>query len=394
MDNRTIAYVSRGKLHIKSGGDAAREIESKFGESVRNRAAAIERKSAWKTKGSGAQFGSGGLLWGQTDPEPTAIRIAVAGLTRGRAPGELLYALETSTVSGVFAFDAESNVEDRLFHSADHRVQHLHARAGHDLVACNVHHDNGTANIAVMQSDGSDLTIVTEGDSVDVAPRWVPGQDRQIVYQSAGLGRTAEGARGGVGPFSIQKIDLRKGELETLAEDPRFDFLGPQIGGDGALYYIKRPYSGAPGGEASVSIVRTLLDAILFPFRLLVALFQFLNFFTIRYTGKPLASSGGARQKSADMKRMLVWGNVIDAERNAARGGDDDTPSIVPSTWQLCRQSGGETKVIAKGVVSFDLDDAGGLVFSNGSAVYAIDAAGKKTRVCTADQIEHVVLLA
>jgi len=39
---------------------------------------------------------------------------------------------------------------------------------------------------------------------------------------------------------------------------------------------------------------------VLLPFRLLYAVFQFLNFFIVRYTGDTLTGTGNARQKHAE----------------------------------------------------------------------------------------------
>ena len=352
MNAITVAYVSRGKLFIKEAGDPAREIESAFGEAVRSRAHAGE--------------------------------LVVAGVTRGREQGELLYALETDSVNGVFAFDTDANVEARLFHSADHRVQHLHARGGNDFVVCDVFQSNGASSIAVMQADGSDITIVTEGDAVDLAPRWIPGEDRTIVYQSAGVGRSDSGTRVGLGPFSIQKIDLRKGKLETLAEDPKVDFLAPQIAADGALYFITRPYEAGGGDARSGSFVEAIRAGFFIVLRFLIQILRTL-------IGKGSTTRDAAHASAP----LLLWGTRVDAARNAALPSDEDTPALVPSSWRLCKRSpAGEIAVVANGVVSFDLDAAGGLVFSNGSAIYAIDAHGAKTRVCTGDAIEQVALLA
>ncbi len=57
-----------------------------------------------------------------------------------------------------------------------------------------------------------------------------------------------------------------------------------------------------------------LLGVILIPWRLLQAIFQFFNFFTIRYTGKQLdptaQEGGGSARRPLDVERMIVWGNV------------------------------------------------------------------------------------
>jgi hypothetical protein len=55
------AYLEQGKLRLHAGG-AGVTVESEFGRSLRERAAQIQHRHAWKTQGRGAQFMTG-MLW-------------------------------------------------------------------------------------------------------------------------------------------------------------------------------------------------------------------------------------------------------------------------------------------------------------------------------------------
>jgi hypothetical protein len=256
-------------------------------------------------------------------------------------------------------------------------------------VACSVLHKDASASIAVMTAEAADLTEVTEGDSQDQAPSWAPDGAR-IVYQSAGIGRDRQGRPLGLGPFEIHELDLAGGEVRTLASDPARDLLGPKLDGQGTLYYIRRPYRRLHGA----SLGRVMLDFVLFPARLLFALFQYLNFFTARYTGRPLTSAGGPQRKGVDVQQMMVWGNLIDAQRAAGEGGDDDPAAVVPRTWELVRQPrGGQADVLARSVLSFDLYPDGEIVYSTGSAVYRLTPDRRRERACVDARIEQVVAL-
>lgn len=387
-----IAYLAKGRLHVKDGDGAPRVVESTFGLAVRDRAVRATNVHSWKSQGRGAQFMSGGAIWGMPQRDPAAMRIAVTSVARAREPGRLLYALETDEVAGLFSVDLAGGEEKRLFHGNSFRVQHPAARPEVELIACSVPQAAGTANLAVMRADGSDLLEVTEGDSLDTAPAWVPGQP-QLVFQSAGLGRDRAGNFLGYGPFALNRIDLKSGAIETLVEAPDRDHLGPKVADDGTVWCIRRPWT----TEVKPSFLRFLLDAVLLPWRLLVALFQWLNFFVVRYTGKPLSSSGDARQQAADMQRMLVWGNLIDADREAkaARARGDEAPDLVPPTWELVRIPPGKpAEVVAKGVLAFDLCPDGSPVYSNGSAIFHLPPGGKPERVHKDEQIDQVVALA
>jgi hypothetical protein len=227
---------------------------------------------------------------------------------------------------------------------------------------------------------------VTEGDSVDTAPHWIPGAERQLVFQSAGVGRNREGHFAGIGPYGIQKLDVNSGELVCLREDPRYDFLTPRMTDDGALYFIRRPH--LTGREFHP--VRLLKDIFLFPFRLIYALFQYLQFFSMRYTGKKL-SSGGARSRELDLQQMMIWGNQVSAQTGR---NQQEAAALVPNSWELIRSfPGQDDEVLAKGVLAFDVSRDGSLAYSNGSAIFARTPKGETERLVVESLIERVLVL-
>ena len=101
-------------------------------------------------------------------------------------------------------------------------------------VVCAVRGPAGTSHLGIMRSDGSELREITEGETLDLAPTWIPGKE-QIVFQSAGLGRDRDGTFMGYGSISIQKLDLATSAMTTLVEDERFDHLVPRMAPDGGL---------------------------------------------------------------------------------------------------------------------------------------------------------------
>jgi hypothetical protein len=390
MTARAVAWLARGQLHLRAPDGAVRALESRFGETVAGRALQIEQKHAWKTQGRGAQFMSGGLLWGTRPDQGAAMPYVITSLTRGRAPGELLYSLETREIAGVFAVRDGGADEQRLFHGNDRRVRHLSADATRGLIACSLGKPTGVACLAVMPSDSLDLSEVTEGDVLDAAPSWVPGPGRRLVYHSSGIARDKAGFVTGIGPAAVRQVDLDRGEVETLAEDPRHDLLAPRRAASGDLYFLRRPWRGTD----RPTVWGATRDFLLFPARLLFAFFQWLNFFSVRYSGKPLTTAGGPRKEGADIRQMMIWGNLVDAEQAAREGADkgDDPPDLVPPSWQLVRRSpAGEEAVLARGVVAFDLADDGALVYTNGAAIWALGADGTKERLCVDRQVEQVV---
>jgi hypothetical protein len=383
-----ILYLSNGRLFFKGDGAPPTEIESAFAQSVRQRAFELNRRHAWKSQGRGAQFMSGlsgAALWGAGSNDPVDMAINMMGCCRG-ANGDIFYSIQSPEISGVLLLRA-GQPETRLLHTADFRVGHLAAQPGTGRLAMSVRH-RGDATIAVMDADGSAFAEVTQGESVDESPYWFPNGQNRIAFQSAGLARNPQGQYVGTGPYSILSLDLDSGQMTTLAEDPKLDFLGPQIDTDGTLYCIRRPYRLAQARFRPLQIIE---DILLFPFRLIYAFFQYLNLFTMMYTGKPLAKSGVARERYADQQRMTVWGNLIEARKNAPKG-DDDAPGLVPDSWELCRMaSNGAMEVVAKGVLSFDLESNGSLIYCNGSTICRRSAAGEISKLHRDVMIQQVV---
>jgi hypothetical protein len=122
--------------------------------------------------------------------------------------------LETPEISGIFLLREEGRDEQRLYHTADFRVGQV--CSGKGRLAFVVRHKGGGSSIAVMEADGSGFAEVTEGDTIDLAPRWLPDSRHELVFQSAGIGRTEAGVWAGQAPFTVQQLDLEIGAVATL----------------------------------------------------------------------------------------------------------------------------------------------------------------------------------
>jgi hypothetical protein len=389
----SVAYVATGKLHLKYDGAAPRPVESKFAHEVRERLMRVAQRNAWKTQGTGAQFMYGRLmnsriLWGQDAEDEEGIVISVRSLTRGSDKGHVLYALGGPGVNGLFSFNPETLNETRVVHGADHLYDDLSLDRTHNLVACSTPKRDGSSSIAVMSVDATDYGELTEGDSLDFNPSWVPGERRELVYASSGIARDQQGNARSFAPTVIHRLDVDAAQLEVIAEEKGADLIRPAMTADGTLYYIRRPHV----GPAKPSFWRANLDFLMFPVRLLFALMQFLNFFTTRYGGKQLTTAGNANQRGADVKQMMAWDNLIRA-REKAKETDADPESLVPSSWVLVRQRGMKTETIAKGVGCYDVSEDGTIVYTNGGAIYHVDADGARTKVCDGQYISHVIAL-
>src|SRR5262249_46588986 len=99
---------------------------------------------------------------------------------------------------------------------------------------------------------------------------------------------------------------------------------------------------------------------------------------------------GNARRRGADIRQMMVWENLMEANEEADEG---EPRAMVPKTFQLVRQKGIRSEAVARNVVAYDLGADGTIVYSTGTAVYAVTADGKRQRLCEAGNISHIVAL-
>jgi hypothetical protein len=384
-----IAYISQGTLYLWSAGQPVREIESEFGRGIQERTQRMNAKQLWKNRSLMEMMMPPGVAKKmQEQAAATLPNIAITSICKVDA-GRLLYALESDNVSGVFSYEIARDKENRMYHNADHKVSHLALHADEKLIACSTAYPDGTTNIATMPIDGARPRDITEGDSIDLAPRWISGQGKALVYQSAGLARSTEGYICGRGAFAISKLDFGKQEVVTLAEDPKSDLLGPQMDAQGWLYYIRRPYK-----QRQVGILQMLKSILLIPVHFVQAIYAWLDFFTRQYTGKSLMSTGNERQ-AIETKFIKAWGEFIQPEtlKRGNKNVEIDAPALVPETWQLVRQGQkGSPEVLASGVLHYDLAADGTIFYTNGSAIFQISAQGERQRLLVDKWIENLAI--
>lgn len=137
----------------------------------------------------------------------------------------------------------------------------------------------------------------------------------------------------------------------------------------GDLYFIKRPYE-----PPHTTVGNLLLDTLMFPFRLLRAVFHYLNFFSMMYSKKPLTSAGGPRINE-DAKTLILRGKRIETEKALKKLQPiQGAPSLVPQTWQLvrCKQNGEQT-IIATHVASYCINNDDHIIYSNGCGVFYVN---------------------
>ena len=362
----SLAFISDGKLFYQAPGQELRELQSPHVRTVIDRMERHQQLHGWK---EGTAFSSS--FTGRDRHMSTDAVGIQATSAQFAAHDRVLYFLRDVSFGGLFEYDLLQDTEKRLLHKQYLSLEDLRLHPDGQQLLCAQHTRNGAANIVVMDADGGNYRELTSGDTVDTSPAWVPGQANAVLFQSSGLARNPEGYVLAQGPTSIQMVDTAAGSLTTILDDPRWDFLQPRVGANGFLYFIRRPYEVPRYGMESA-----VADTLLFPFRVLRALFHYLNFFSLMYSRKPLITASGPAVR-ADLKDILIKGKRLDAEAALRTGVPlNGVPSLVPASWKLvCRSTQGEEQVLASHVASFDIASDGTILFSNGYGVFALEGA-------------------
>lgn len=220
-----LAFISNGKMFLHVPGQELRELQSPHAQAQVDRLERSRQLHAWKQDTAFATaFASRRMR--TVDGEPIPLQ---ASSIRFVDQQRLLYFLHDERVGGLFEYVLESGLENRLLHRQNLRIDDLAPSVDGTRLLCSQHASNGSANICLLNADGSGFRELTGGDTVDSAPAWIPGEADQILFQTTGIARNPAGAVMAHGPTAIQMLDTGKGTVTPVLEDPAFDYLQPRV---------------------------------------------------------------------------------------------------------------------------------------------------------------------
>ena len=373
--------IAGGALQRHASGQAAEAIESRFARDMLERDAASRRTSSWKhAERDDNERGmlSGAQLWGRRGAAPDALappRFLYA--CAGGEPGVLYYVLAVARSIGLFRYHVDEQREVRLFHRSQPPVLGLTYDAdARRLILADAQPD-GTAHLSVYDEDGNHKGTVTGGDCIDAAPSRIWGLPNALVYQSTGVARHPEhGHVVALGHSVINRLNFATGEIDTVLDDPAYDFVAPRAGRDGSLFAIRRPVEKPVHEQAGTA----LKDTVLMPLRLGKAVFGYLNFFSQIYGKEPLRSAGGPRAPELDQDLGKIWlhGRLI--ELNKVRHDAQYAGNLVPGSWELIQIAPNQRtpRVLATHVAGFDLRADGTPVVTNGYDIAALEGGQRR----------------
>ncbi len=366
-------YIANGKLYLAHNGQRATEVQSEFALQVLRRHEKAQEKSQWKSGGGGDGM-MGYDLWNQKGGMAQHEVVRIQSAAAIPSSSEVFYSLRTETVGGLFRYDYVGKEEVRIFHKEDVDIYDLNLNGDGTRLLCSAKDGEGRS-IALLGTKRYKLDFITEGDAFDVAPSWVPGEDA-IVFQSSGIGRNQSGRMVKLANATVEKVDLSSGACETLLEDPRFDYLNPKVDAQGNLYCIRRPYLEA---GRYVSQLDLLKDFLMMPFRLLKALFGFLDMMTRVFGQQTLSNAATGTGKEVDLKEAYIKGaylNLSKVNREAEHA------SLIPADWELIKVTpAGEVSVLKQKVMDYELSASGEVVYTNGFAVHVSNASASDDRL-------------
>ena len=397
-------YIAEGKLYEYKDGKEngiSSVVLNSYLEKVKDSA----KRNEWKHNGKGAAFTE--TYDPSVNPESAVNAVFSRISAVGEHDGDILYSLEIDRTNGIYRkYKDNPTSEGIVLCSFENKYYDFDAKK--DKLAVSVYFA-GESNIGVYDINTKNLTTYTEGHTIDRAPVFSKQNESLIYFTSTGLpnedpeapkseapksygqmvseiyDNTATTLRG---PTSVCSIDTERGELTEILSDREYDYTSPYSSCDGSLYYIKKPYSlGAAPNPLGI-----LGDILLFPFRILRALFSFLNVFSATYSGKTLTK--GKNTKYKDEKKTFIDGNLINAEKelqeNARKG--EKFPGIIPRSWELHKlDKYGADTLIKKGVASYKvIEESGEIIYSNGSSIVALSSDGKEEKLSSADKVSYI----
>ncbi|KPU45703.1 hypothetical protein OXPF_09360 [Oxobacter pfennigii] len=348
----------------------------------------IKQRSAWKTEGSGAAFM--GVSNPYTRLDEGKITGQIHGVTFIEDGAKIIYSISVNEFSGLFikSLNDAASEEGHIIHDTKIKFFNMDYNKNTDKIAISVGSSVTDTDIAVLDVKTGHYHLVTEGNCKDENPVW-SHSGNVIYYDSSGAATDNEGNFTAWSPRGINRLDLDTGEIDEIVYFDKFDCFLPKEDSMGNMYFIKRPLD---SGKSTGSF----LDALLIPFKIMKAIYNWLEFFTMRYTGQTFSSGGKnpSNSKTRNPEESFINGNLINVEKTLKENKDrgEKNPGIIPRTWELMKRTpDGSIKTVKKGVLDYDINNRGDIIYSNGKYIIKLNDSGKEEvleKVELADKIK------
>ena len=375
-----IMYISGNKLNVIYD-EESHELSSQVYQRYIKNNNEIKEKNKWKSK-ENEMF----LFFGNEQEE---LSFVISGMCSCSRMNKFIYSTVTTESTSLYFKDYIDDVqtENLIFSDKNLSIKDPDFK-NNKIIASVANSDSIESHIALFDITSSGYDFLTDGDTIDENPSWSKKNDNIIYYNCKGIGRDNNGNIRDYSPRCICKLNRLEGTVDDILSSEKYEFLKPKEDPYGNLYYIKIPYKSANKNSFKIS------DILLAPFRLLGALFGFLNIFTQRYSGKSL-KTGGSNPAKANVKSekdLFIEGNLINVENTLKENKNERYPGYVPGSWELHKLTlDGVDLCVKKGVLDYDITHDGDIVYSNGQYIMKINSS-EETLIKKANLATRVIV--
>lgn len=378
---------------VFSDGDSIRVLDegeegtyaSQYIADYRERMRRMVKNKEWKHSGMGAMFRGDTMSEVGMDSETRVD----AYINSVHAAGEdkVLYTFTVNQTSGVIekTLSAKKDGERFILHTNDGELLSSDYNVTDGKFVAELKRGEISSDLVLLDTERGDYVSITDGDSRDENPSFSKKRPGVILYDSLAAGRNARGEFVEYAPAAVYEYDLNTLDLKEIRASEKYSYIKPVEDENGDIYCIRKP---AKERERQNPVVEILL----IPYRLLMAIVNFIQIFVVFFTGKTMTGGGNnpAKGRDTDSRQMIIRGNVIEVDKEIARNKKfkDKDLAFIPASWKLVRIRGGEEEEMKSGICDFSLAE-GGVVCTNGRKVFFLKE-GKSEKIAEGELVLNV----
>ena len=378
---------------VFSDGDSIRVLDegeegtyaSQYIADYRERMRRMVKNKEWKHSGMGAMFRGDTMSEVGMDSETRVD----AYINSVHAAGEdkVLYTFTVNQTSGVIekTLSAKKDGERVILHTNDGELLSSDYNVTDGKFVAELKRGEISSDLVLLDTERGDYVSITDGDSRDENPSFSKKRPGVILYDSLAAGRNARGEFVEYAPAAVYEYDLNTLDLKEIRASEKYSYIKPVEDENGDIYCIRKP---AKERERHNPVVEILL----IPYRLLMAIVNFIQIFVVFFTGKTMTGGGNnpAKGRDTDSRQMIIRGNVIEVDKEIARNKKfkDKDLAFIPASWKLVRIRGGEEEEMKSGICDFSLAE-GGVVCTNGRKVFFLKE-GKSEKIAEGELVLNV----
>ena len=378
---------------VFSDGDSIRVLDegeegtyaSQYIADYRERMRRMVKNKEWKHSGMGAMFRGDTMSEVGMDSETRVD----AYINSVHAAGEdkVLYTFTVNQTSGVIekTLSAKKDGERFILHTNDGELLSSDYNVTDGKFVAELKRGEISSDLVLLDTERGDYVSITDGDSRDENPSFSKKRPGVILYDSLAAGRNARGEFVEYAPAAVYEYDLNTLDLKEIRASEKYSYIKPVEDENGDIYCIRKP---AKERERHNPVVEILL----IPYRLLMAIVNFIQIFVVFFTGKTMTGGGNnpAKGRDTDSRQMIIRGTVIEVDKEIARNKKfkDKDLAFIPASWKLVRIRGGEEEEMKSGICDFSLAE-GGVVCTNGRKVFFLKE-GKSEKIAEGELVLNV----